>query len=291
MKKMLTICCALGLLAIPMGAAQVCAGTYGSDITIYDQASSPPTYPATEPLETEPGTQTGHLWDLTAFQYQNKTLSIIGGYDFKNGYGGQTVGDLFIKFDPYTDKSNPPLYGSGNVAIDHHSPQDNSPTWAYDYAIRFTFGTGSNGTYTIYTPVGFTDQNNVYHDAQVIMHGSAGGDPGAGDVSNPWKIGDYWEQFGTGTFTYLTGQTVNDDSIIPTAYPGGTFNVITGINLSFLGDTAFWSHLTFDCGNDNLMGYSLNPAGNVPIPGSILLLGSGLVGLGLTGFRRRKKVS
>ncbi len=38
MKRTLMLCCALCMLAIPLGAAQVFAGTYGADITIYDQA-------------------------------------------------------------------------------------------------------------------------------------------------------------------------------------------------------------------------------------------------------------
>ena len=39
------------------------------------------------------------------------------------------------------------------------------------------------------------------------------------------------------------------------------------------------------------MGFVADPGGSsVPIPGSLLLLGTGLAGLSLTSFRRRKQV-
>lgn len=286
MKKTLMLCCAFCLLAIPLGVAQVFAGTYGTDITIYDNASAPANgYPATEAMETEPGTIPGHVWDLTAFQAANNNLAIIAGYDLQNGYEGQTLGDLFIK-----SSSNPlspaPPYGqnpnglTNNIVSGYTDGTTNlNSYWGYNYSIRFTFTSNNGGTYVVYTPG---------DNAMDIMHGSAGGN--AGDVSNPWQIGTGWTSYGNGTFTYQTGLTVLDDNNNP--YPGGTFNVISGINLSFLHGAPSYLHLTYECGNDNLMGYVADPAGsNVPIPGSLLLLGSGLAGLSLTGLRRRQQVS
>jgi hypothetical protein len=230
-------------------------------------------------METELGTIPGHEWDLTAFQAANNKLAIIAGYDLQNGYEGQTLGALFIKTsDP--NGNNPPVYGTGNYASGYSDGVTvANSTWGYNYAISFTFTSNNGGTYVISTPgTGATD----------IMHGSAGGN--AGDVSNPWQIGTGWTSYGNGTFKYQTGLTVLDDNNNP--YPGGTFNVISGINLGFLQDTAAFLHLTYECGNDNLMGFVPDPAGsNVPIPGSLLLLGSGLAGLSLTGLRRRKQVA
>jgi hypothetical protein len=60
----------------------------------------------------------------------------------------------------------------------------------------------------------------------------------------------------------------------------GFYVNLLGLAGDFAGDTYY--HFTYDCGNDFMMGH-------VPIPPTALLLGSGLVGLGLLGRRKKSK--
>ncbi len=277
MKRTLMLCCALCLLAIPLGVAQVFAGTYGYNVTIYDNAG--PTDGSRgvgvgyEDQETEPNMILNQSWDLEAFEVsKTNQLAVIGGFDFKNGQADgytEPIGAVFIKgfFQP--------PYGDGNVAGHNNEVVSNS-NFGYNYAITFDF---TNNQYTVY---------QAGTSANVMLHGPDG--ESYGDVSNPWTIADGWilvNGYVGLAFNYQTGLPDFDN------LQGGSHNVISGISLGFLGDEPIWLHLTYDCGNDNLMGFydpSNPPGSNVPIPGSLLLLGTGLAGLSLTGFHRRKQV-
>jgi hypothetical protein len=280
-KKLLMLCCIFCLITVPLGVAQVHAGTYGDNITVYDQAGPEDGTRGVgqgyEDQETEPGMSLNQSWDLEAFQFNKSTkkLAIIGGFDFKTGKADNStepLGALFIKKDPITA---PPYGSSLSGSGDSHTEVDNSPTYAYTFAITFDL---TNNKYTVY---------QAEANAKVILHGPDGKD--LGDVSNPWNIGSGWTP--VPNYTDLTLQYTTRDDF--DGLLGGSHNVIYDIDMGFLGsdhqDNSFWAHLTYDCGNDNLMGYAANPPTGAPLPGSLLLLGSGLLGVGLVGFRSRRK--
>jgi hypothetical protein len=100
---------------------------------------------------------------------------------------------------------------------------------------------------------------------------------------------------GSGTGTNLVATTAGGDIVVFTS-DLGTLVAPLGISLSFISVTPDL-HITTEAGLDTVAAFSTNVSGlfqaegvtsNVPEPASMLLLGTGLLGLGAV-YRRRQK--
>ena len=132
-------------------------------------------------------------------------------------------------------------------------------TKGYEYAIDIDW---SGGTY------------NVYAIGQGALRGVSV--PQNSTESNPWQFDVYSaeinNQLASGSFLIISS---------------GSSSTVNGFDLSWLShNTEFYSHFTISCGNDNLMGHGNTPA---PEPATMLLLGTGLVGL--AGLGKKKFLS
>jgi hypothetical protein len=254
LKKLLILAC--GILAIVgfLGAVQAQAG----NITIWDTMNPKGVNQGWEDQEVEPNCVWGQKWDLEAFAVGNKTLTMIGGYDFKNGAsnGSQTFmgGDIFIS------TSGNALFGATAPAgPGSNGVQTITNNFGYNYVLRMDFGTGKYQILRI-------DQNSYL---SVYYNQNSG--------SNPWRLASGGTVVGGGDLTYAAGLTDAG-----TGFLGGNHYSVTLADLPdylLVNNSLF--HYTYECGNDDLMG-------RVPIPGAVWLLGSGLVGLGLLGRRRKR---
>jgi hypothetical protein len=244
----------------------LCIGTAGaSNITISDNrvdSSSNTWYnrgnnPG-EDQEVEPGMVTGQVWDLEGFFLNGNKLTMVGGYNFKDGvnYGGHNYGsgDIFI------DTNGNAQYGTNaNSSVKFNG---------YDYVLDLDF---SNNTYDVYK----LGSNTILKD--VFSYNSP--------YSSFWRYdsnGDAVNGYQDVPFTYIAGLTDAQTGFLGDA--GSPSHYSMTVDLGFLpAGTTFTSHFTMECGNDNLMGHGKT---SVPEPATMLLFGSGLVGL--AGFGRRK---
>lgn len=259
-----------GMVLAVSGAAF--AYDFGTNITIWDKVVKDNPYTwynrgnPGEDQEVEPNCITGQLWDLEAFFLNGSILTMVGGFDFRNGYRDVVSGDIFLDVnrDFVYGEDIEPRTSSGIVDVSNEG-------YRYEYAIRLFVeppGMAPASAADVFTyqvlSLGKDTLLSVYY--------------GQNDESNPWKVKEYGTPIFTGTFTYMTGLTDDD-----TGLAGGSHNALQLDLAGFLAAQElanFTAHFTMQCGNDNLMGSPVSE------PATMLLVGTGLIGMAAVGRRK-----
>ncbi|MBW1796618.1 MAG: PEP-CTERM sorting domain-containing protein [Deltaproteobacteria bacterium] len=245
----------------------------GANITIWDGMGSD-----AEDNEVEPGCVQAQKWDLEAFFLNDTTLTMVGGFNFKEGEDDPwrwedkkknirlhyDSGDIFI------DVNGDAEYGSGNTG-EGGGNEVVQYIFGYDYVLDLDF---TDLTYTVYELIKETSTVKVYF--------------GQNDESNPWAYNDGGSPLGfDGDIDFYENKAGLDSLDGISLWNVQGTHYAAAVDLSFLSPgTEFTAHFTYGCGNDNLMGSGATP---IPEPATMLLLGTGLIGLACLGRKKFNK--
>ncbi len=215
-----------------------------------------------EDNEVEPGCETGQNWDLEAFLLNGTTLTVVGGYDLKNGYDGTYTGDLFVDI--------------GGEA-------------GYDFVYDINWLSGSYGLYSV--DQGTVSNISMYPERIINASSNPVGFTAAANQT-ALRTGSMTYQSGITSGSALVSATGDEDAgALKGAKNWNSTKINDKHNVAsfdvsyFAGEDAVF-HLTMSCGNDDLKGGSSVP---VPEPGAVSLFTLGLVCLGGCFLSRRKR--
>ncbi len=271
-----------GIMVVMLVAAAAFAGNasalVGGDVTIYDENSSAGGYGAwpggyasqAEDQEVEPGSLTGQQWDTEGFFYDKTdyTLTLVGGWNFQNGYSGVFSGDIFI------DTNGDAQFGNEAHAGTQYAPGAVvADSFNYEYVIDVDW---LSGNYAVYSTLGAMMETNGMVTESINWE------------ANPLRRVAGGTALGvTGTATYSTATDAE------TGFVGGSHNT-AAFDLDWLvallpEDSQATFHFTESCGNDYMMGFTSlrddTPPPPSPEPASLVLLGAGVLAL---AYRHRK---
>jgi len=269
MKKAMIIQVMILLSLMLMGGTGLQAANINITIpdTVFDSSSTNSWWnKAGEDQEVEPGMTTGQKWDLEAFLKNGANLAMVGGFNFKTGQSGD--GHTWYSGDLFIDVNGDALFGvtapAGPSGGDWFKSVQNA--FGYEYAVKMNF---DNNTYAIYKLTADSWLKSAYYRSN--------------DQSNPYEYSPACgDPSATGTLVVSDPIYGDYEGLIGDKHYQVTFNDL----FEKIASSEYYFHFTMGCGNDNLMGHV-----NTPIPGSVLLLGSGLLGLGMLGWRKRKDSS
>ena len=270
-----------------IGAGSAYASPYGTNITINDGVDGNnlgtgiDKSTTKEDNETEPGMVLSQLWDLEGFFLNAKKISVVGGYNFYKGQEGMDPGDVFI--DINGDAVYSPNFLSDKNTNYKTGYQVLNNLFQYDYVLHITktdgknfddkTGTWASGKYDII-------KLNSASQLENTEYGLAYNIP-----SNPWRYLSGGEKIATGLDIINYGESSQGN----TGFAASDNHFVATFDISAIGadlNNNLLFHTTMECGNDNLMGYAPAP---VPEPGTMMLLGFGMLGLAVYGKRRMNK--
>lgn len=266
MKKVLPLS-AIILFSFFLFSTTAIALPLGTQITIYDQKSSGNAkYGMGEDQEVEPGMVWNQQWDLEGFFLKGNTLSMVGGFNFKTGGYDRYRDRYWGSGDIFFDVDGTPQYGTDipNGTENGNLPVSN--TYGYDFAIRLNFDDSGDTLFDLFQAGdGATTESSYFKQNY---------------SSNPYQMGDGWNTIAENLKFNFIENVADNSSYLDGIFEGGSHYIVQ-LALPTELNGFNYVHFAEQCGNDSMMG--ANP---VPEPGTILLLGTGLIGL--AGFGRKK---